>query len=571
MIASDIFRRLFMAYFLKQANLKGRTYLSIVESYYCPKRKGAAHRTYKSLESIETHKARGIKDPVAYFQKEVDKLNLEKEKEKVKLIGELSPRRKVGYFPLKAVMEKLKIREALEPFKYNTNFDFDLYSVLSSLVYARCVQPCSKHKTFHDVIPYLDENTDFSYHQLLTGLSYLGNDYKKFVELFTRKTKLKFGIDTSTTFFDGTNFYFEIDKEDDFKKNGPSKEKRHSPIVGLGLLLDANQIPIGMHIYPGNESEKPVLRNVLKELKEQNNITGRTIQVADKGLNCAQNILEAKRNRDGYIFSKSVKQLPEVEKKWILLTKDYHKKTDSKGNILFWFKECIDEFPYEYIDENGKKHTVMIEEKRVVTFNPKLREKKVLEIKKLVEKAKKMKVSEAKKKEYGESAKYIIFKSKSKDKVVATINYAKINEDTSLAGFNLLVTSELNMNAEEIHQIYHNLWVIEESFKIMKSDLDARPVFLQKKESIMGHFFICYVSVLLQRLLQFKVLKNKYSSNDLFKLFKDFEVVKNEDSTYINISAATDLLQDLTKLWNLPLTNYYLSEVQMNKIKNFKL
>jgi len=313
------------------------------------------------------------------------------------------------------------------------------------------------------------------------------------------------------------------------------------------------------------------LRNVLKELKEQNNITGRTIQVADKGLNCAQNILEAKRNRDGYIFSKSVKQLPEVEKKWILLEKDYHKKTDSKGNILFWFKECIDEFPYEYIDENGKKHTVMIEEKRVVTFNPKLRKKKVLEIKKLVEKAKKMKASEAKKKEYGESAKYIIFKSKSKDKVVATINYAKINEDTSLAGFNLLVTSELNMNAEEIHQIYHNLWVIEESFKIMKSDLDARPVFLQKKESIMGHFFICYVSVLLQRLLQFKVLKNKYSSNDLFKLFKDFEVVKNEDSTYINISAATDLLQDLTKLWNLPLTNYYLSEVQMNKIKNFKL
>ena len=127
------------------------------------------------------------------------------------------------------------------------------------------------------------------------------------------------------------------------------------------------------------------------------------------------------------------------------------------------------------------------------------------------------------------------------------------------------------MSAEEIHQIYHNLWVIEESFKIMKSDLDARPVFLQKKESIMGHFFICYVSVLLQRLLQFKVLKNKYSSNDLFKLFKDFEVVKNEDSTYINISMATDLLQDLTKLWNLPLTNYYLSEVQMNKIKNFKL
>jgi transposase len=100
---------------------------------------------------------------------------------------------------------------------------------------------------------------------------------------------------------------------------GPSKENKKEPIVGLGLLLDANQIPIGMKMYPGNESEKPVIRSIIDDLKQRNNIKGRTIQVADKGLNCINNIIHALRAGDGYIFSKSVKTLPDIEKTWVLL------------------------------------------------------------------------------------------------------------------------------------------------------------------------------------------------------------------------------------------------------------
>ncbi len=116
----------------------------------------------------------------------------------------------------------------------------------------------------------------------------MGNDYEKFVEIFTAQTKECFGIDTSRTYFDCTNFYFEIDREDDFRKKGPSKENKKEPIVGLGLLLDSNQIPIGMKMYPGNESEKPVLRDVIDRLKSQNNVTGKTIHVADKDLKFAR-------------------------------------------------------------------------------------------------------------------------------------------------------------------------------------------------------------------------------------------------------------------------------------------
>ena len=123
---------------------------------------------------------------------------------------------------------------------------------------------------------------------------------------FLRLTPLT--VDTCRTYFDCTNFYFEIDREDDFRRKGPSKECRRDPIVGL-CLLDANQIPIGMKMYPGNESEKPVLRDVIDGLKERHGFTGRTIQGADKGLNCAENIFSARQNGDGYIFGLRVKSI----------------------------------------------------------------------------------------------------------------------------------------------------------------------------------------------------------------------------------------------------------------------
>ena len=121
-------------------------------------------------------------------------------------------------------------------------------------------------------------------------------------------------------------------------------KKNKGPIVGLGLLLDANQIPIGMKLFPGNQSEKPVIRNVIDELKTRNSVSGRTIQIADKWLNCSENIFHAVKNGDGYIFSKSVKQLPEKEKTWVLLPNDYRDVKNAKGDVLYRIKECIDDY-----------------------------------------------------------------------------------------------------------------------------------------------------------------------------------------------------------------------------------
>ena len=565
-----------MAYFLKKTNNKKGTYLQIYESYYDPKRKGGAHRSYQPIGYVHQLQAEGIDDPIAFYKDEVQKLNQElkkkKQDEKARQISEESPEKLLGYFPLKNLCDSLKCKNYIDLMQTATGFRFNIFDMMSALVYARVVHPCSKLKTYIEVIPKLFEKYEFSLDQLYSGLGYIGSEYEKIIEIFNHQVALKYPLDTSHSYFDCTNFYFEIDREDDFRLKGPSKENKKEPIVGMGLLLDANQIPIGMKMYPGNESEKPVIRDIIDDLKQRNHISGRTIQVADKGLNCFENILHALKAGDGYIFSKSVKMLPETEKIWVLLENDYVDVKNKKGEVLYRIKDCVDDFNYNYTDKDGRRKTLKLTEKRVVTFNPKLAEKQKLEINRQVEKAKKLRACEAKKSEYGDSAKYVTFIStdkkgeKTTGKVKVEINEKAIENAKKLAGYNMIVTSEIRMTASEIYAAYHNLWRIEESFRIMKSQLDARPVFMQKQETITGHFLICYLSVLLTRLFQIHVLKDEYGTEEIFDFIRDFRVAKISDRKYINLTRSSSFIKDLTVRTGLPLTSYFLGNEDINKM-----
>lgn len=566
-----------MAYFLKKSNYKKGTYLQIYESFYDPERKGGAHRSYKALGYVHELQAKGIDDPIAFYKEEVLKLNQElkaaEDAKKVRQISDDSPEKLIGYFPMKNINDKLSVKKYIDLMQTATDFRFSVFDLISALVYARLVHPCSKSKTYDEVIPKLFDSYEFSLNQLYDGLEYIGCEYEKIIEIYNHQIKQMYRFDTSHTYFDCTNFYFEIDKEDHFRKKGPSKENRKEPIVGLGLLLDANQIPVGMKLFPGNQSEKPVIRNIIDDLKKRNALSGRTIQIADKGLNCAENIFHALKNGDGYIFSKSVKQLPETEKTWVLLPNDYRDVKNVGGEVMYRIKECVDEFQYKFKDsDTGLEKKFRITEKRIVTYNPKLAKKQIYEINKEVEKARLLKASQAKKSEYGDSAKYVIFTAADKKgnetdgKIKVSMNEELIKKSLELAGYNLLVTSEISMSDKDVYDAYHNLWRIEESFRIMKSQLDARPVYLQKKDTIIGHFLICYLAVLLTRLLQFKILKSNYCSEDLFDFVHDFRVARISDRKYINLSRGTTFIKEFSTICNLPLTSYFLSEGEIKKM-----
>lgn len=566
-----------MAYFLKKTTNKKGLYLQIYESFYDPERGHTAHKSFKPIGYVHELQANGIDDPISFYQEEVNKLNQEfqaaKQTKKAKLISDESPEKLLGYFPMKNINDKLSAKKYIDLMQTATDFRFNVFDMMSSLVYARLIHPCSKSKTYDKVIPRLFDSYDYSLNQLYDGLEYIGCEYEKIIEIYNHQIQQHYKFDTSHTYFDCTNFYFEIDKEDDFRRKGPSKENRKEPIVGLGLLLDANQIPIGMKMFPGNQSEKPVIRTIIDGLKTRNSVSGRTIQIADKGLNCSENIFHAVKNGDGYIFSKSVKQLPEIERTWVLLPNDYKDVKNANGDVLYRIKECVDDFEYRIKDTfTGRYRTIKLTEKRIVTYNPKLAKKQIYEIKKEVEKAGLLRASQAKKSEYGDCSKYVIFTPADKKgndtdgKIKVTMNEDMIKKSLELAGYNMLVTSEISMPAKDIYNAYHNLWRIEESFRIMKSQLDARPVYLQKEDTIVGHFLICYLAVLLTRLLQFKVLKNNYSSEDIFDFIHDFRVAQISERKYINLTKATTFIKEFSALTNLPLTSYFLSEGEIKKM-----
>lgn len=566
-----------MAYFLKKTNNKKGTYLQIYSSFYDPERGHTAHKSYKPIGYVHELQAKGIDDPITFYKEEVAKLNQEhkavRDAKKARQISDDSPEKLIGYFPMKNINDKLSVKKYIDLMQTATDFRFNVFDMMSALVYARLVHPCSKSKTYDEVIPKLFDSYDFSLNQLYDGLEYIGCEYEKIIEIYNHQIQQMYKFDTSHTYFDCTNFYFEIDREDAFRRKGPSKENRKEPIVGLGLLLDANQIPIGMKLFPGNQSEKPVIRNIIHDLKKRNSVSGRTIQIADKGLNCAENIFHALKNGDGYIFSKSVKQLPAIEKTWVLLPNDYCDVKNANGEVIYRIKECIDDFEYKFNDsETGETKKFKITEKRIVTYNPKLAKKQIYEINKEVEKARLLKASQAKKSEYGDSAKYVIFTATDKKgnetdgKIRVSMNEELIRNSLELAGYNMLVTSEISMSDRTVYDAYHNLWRIEESFRIMKSQLDARPVYLQKEDTIVGHFLICYLAVLLARLLQFKILKNNYCSEDLFEFVHDFRVAKISDRKYINLSRGTTFIKEFSIICNQPLTSYFLSDGEIKKM-----
>lgn len=557
-----------MSYFLKKSipSKKG-LYLQIYRTNYVPG-KGNKNKSYQAIGYVSDLKAQGIEDPIKYALKLVKELNEKNPSPRVKQVGENSVTKNLGYFLIKAVIDGLDVDKIMNTFTQQKHFKFKMSEFVRAMIYAQIANPGSKLKAYEKVIPNLYGVQTFSYDQILDGIEYIGQDYTKYIELFNQQINELWGRQTDVNFFDCTNYYFEIDLEDDMRRKGPSKENRRCPIIGQALLLDKEQIPLGMLMYPGNQSEKPYLRKMIEDTKTRYDIKGRVIQVADKGLNCAKNIYSAvKEANDGYIFSKSVhgRCIPDVERKWVLLKNDVNPWVDVKdlsGNIAYRYKECIDVFEYKFLDNNGEEVKFKVKEKRIATYNPSLAAKQKMEITNEVNKAiNGITIRELSKEEFGNMSKYVNFTATTKDgekaKIASSLNQEKINEDLAMAGYNLLVTSETNMPAQEIYAVYHGLWKIEESFKIMKSYLDARPVFLQKEESIIGHFTICYLALTILRLLEIKIFKNRISTQNIIEFIRQYSITDTGEKSFINNSTKgriSDIICEelgLTKLGNL--------------------
>ena len=576
-----------MAYYLRKEQKKKGIYLQMYESHWDKDKKQPRSKSVMAFGYVQDLISGGIPDPIAYYSDFVAKKNMERA---ASLAEETRPRAfaspvelSLGHFLLHTLLEELNVREVIDILSAQMRFRFSVYHMMAQLIFSRVISPCSKAKTVSAVFPHLYNSFPISEDQVYDGLAFIGESYKKYIELFNHCYEQYYPRDFSHVFFDCTNYYFEIDLPCGDKQKGPSKEKRHDPIIGQALLLDADLVPVAMQMFPGNESEKPYIRTLIEEMKNRYQISGKTVQVADKGLNCARNIYAAvKEATDGYIFSKSIhgRNLSAKEKEWLTLENDQNvwtDYTDRDGNLLYRLKSCVDTFPYRFRDPNPETGKVAVTtfsvmEKRIVSYNPALAKKQKAEIRKLADKASNYATyKDMTREELGDSAKYVKITNKDKNgneiKPIVELDNEKLREDLKYAGYNLMVTSELNMEPLQIYQTYHSLWKIEESFRITKSFLDARPVYVQKKETIYGHFLICYLSLFLLRVLEIKVFKNQINSYDLIHFIRDFRVVKTGKDSYINISRNQAVNEKVKKLTGLTtLDALYLSETEVKNI-----
>lgn len=576
-----------MGYFLRQDKKKKGIYLQMYETYWNSELKQPRTRSIQSFGYVEDLVSESVPDPVSYYRDYVKK---KEEERRSSLNAENRPRafsecleKNAGIFLIDCLFDELEVRETIDILASVCRFKFSIYDMIRQLVCARIIFPCSKSRTISSVFPTLFNASPMSEDQVYEGLRFIGESYKKYIELFNVQYERFYRRDYSSVFFDCTNYYFEIDLPREDLQKGPSKENRHEPIIGQALLLDSDLVPVAMQMYPGNESEKPYIRKLIEEMKQRYRVSGHTVQVADKGLNCARNIYAAvKESDDGYIFSKSIHGhgLSEKEKQWLTLENDTNKFTDYRdcsGRLRYRLKSCVDVFDYKFREtdpETGEETTTsfQVRERRVVSFNPALAAKQKAEIMKMAEKASDcVSYKKLAREELGDAAKYV--KAETKDskgrkvKPVFCIDQAKIDEDLKYAGYNLLVTSETEMSPLKIYETYHGLWKIEESFRITKSYLDARPVYVQSRESIYGHFLICYLGLFLLRVLEIKCFSNSVSSYDIINFIRDFKVVKKDTNTYINMSRNQKLNEKIkaaTGLCNLDAL--FLSEKEIENL-----
>ena len=582
-----------MGYFLRKDKKKKGVYLQMYETYWDRERKQARTRCVRSFGYADELKSESIPDPVSYYKElvageEKKRLSDLNDATRPRAFDEITEKN-AGYFILKALIDELDVREVIDILSSVQQYQFSVYDMMMQLIYSRAIQPCSKSKTISSVFPLLFDYSSISEDQVYDGLFFIGSFYEKYIELFNSRYEKLFPRNFDTCFFDCTNYYFEIDLPKEDKQKGPSKENQHSPIIGQALLLDKDLVPLSMRMFPGNKSEKPYLRSVVEDMKNRCNVSGRTVQVADKGLNCARNIYAAvKEADDGYIFSKSVhgRNLSKAEKQWVLLEDDYANRYtayyDESGNMKYKIKSCTDTFSYSFKEtdaDTGEIRTVSfsVKEKRIVSFNPALAEKQKAEIMKEVQKAGSyVTCKDITREELGDSAKYISVKNTDRDgkkiKPDISLNQNKIDEDMAFAGYNMIVTSETDMKPEDIYRTYHGLWKIEESFRITKSFLDARPVYVQKRETIYGHFLICYLTLFLLRVLEIKCFRNTVSTYDIIEFIRDFRVAKKDAGTYINLSRNRAVNEKMKKATGLTtLDALYLSEREIENLFNFAL
>jgi transposase len=538
---------------LKQSHRKnGRVYLSIEKSYRDKTGKPRA-KTVESLGYLDVLEEK-YDDPIAHF-KEVARKMTEEEKSKRKLTLSINMdeklsvgtdnRKNFGYAAILKIYHELELdvffknKSRHESFEYNTN------SIMILLVVSRLLCPGSKKKAYEEKDRYF-ERFNFSLADVYRCLSHFSMIATEFQRYLNSKITAKYGRNTKTIYYDVTNFYFEIDEGDEFRKFGFSKEKRRDPIVQMGLAMDADGIPLHYELFPGNTLDKETFRPVIGEVR-RNYDTGRIIVVADMGIITGDNIfyLQGKegKNFNGYVLSFSVRGGTKAFKGYILSGEGYVGKDGKPADedTDFKIKSRVIARDINVTLPSGKIVKKTVYEKQVVFWGRKYALKAKAEREEVLKKAHDLAANPqkyTKATSYG-AAKYVKnlkFDEKTGEilnvKERPVFDAAKVAEEEKYDGYYAIVTSELDMSESEVIETYRGLWKIEETFRVTKGVLETRPVYVSLQDHINAHFLICFLALTIMRIMQKKTGK-LYSAEKIVECLSRISCSNEHENVYL--------------------------------------
>lgn len=554
-----------------------KTHIRVVEGYRDENGK-VKQRTIKSFGFLEDQK-----DPEAflkiveaydedYFLRKKDRKDAFKRK-----FNEVISNKpfNYGYRFLESIYEKLDIDSFFKA--KSSKADYSLSDIFKYLVIQRILNPDSKRASLQFKDAYYNLNTNFKLENVYRALGKF-DEYKVDLQKYVNdKIKAIIGRKTNYAYYDVTNYYCEIDfacSEDDIRQKGISKEHKLNPIIQLGLFMDTNNIPISMSLFKGNTADSKTLQPIMKQIKDNYHLD-RIIVVADKGINTSNNINYIINNGDGYILSQVLKSKKGKRYHEKLFNEELYNYNSSK---TFKYQEFIED--YEVIDEVGRSQ---IKQRKVLIYwkyeeallaARKRDDKLDRALKSLSNNAYAIKHSyEQYIKEYhsvretGEIA----------NKICRNIDEDKLNNDILYDGYACIITSEIDYDYKKILEAYKGLWRIEESFRITKNDLETRPIYVSTESHINGHFLVCFIALVIIRLMQYKlnyslsverIVRALNSSKCLIEEDNTIKVLQNETTHAYNDNSLSFSIEDEALIDYLEILKGYGVDIPFERYKN---
>ena len=525
-------------------------------------------------------KSKGL-DPTTWAKKYIEELNKKEKEDNVDIIIKKSTSKLIskgqqfsfngGYLFLEQIYYALGLDKICKDISKKYKFQYDLDNILSRLIYGRIIFPSSKLAT-NDLAKKFIEQPNFELHHIYRALEVIAKE-TDFIQSQLYKNSLNLSKrNTSILYYDCTNYFFEIEQEDGLRQYGPSKEHRPNPIVQMGLFMDGDGIPLAFNITSGNTNEQTTLSPLEEKILDDFKLS-KFIVCTDAGLASTANRKFNNKDDRAFITTQSIKKLKKHLLDWALDKNGWHLSNDNKIYDISKLEESEESkdfykdkifYKERWINENG------LEQKLIVTYSLKYKNYQRQIRNSQIERAKKaiqtnsIKLDKCNPNDY----KRLVTKTNvTKDgeiaeKKILSLNESLIEKEEKFDGFYGVCTN-LDDNAEEIIKVNQRRWEIEESFRIMKSEFKARPVYLSRDDRITAHFTTCFLSLVLHRFLE-KKLDEKFTSSEIIETLREMNFMENVGNGYIPTYTRTDLTDALHEKFGFR-TDYEI--VSINRMK----